>query len=351
MFYISHYLQNPIMHFPPSRLIIAPMAGGPSTPELVSAAAQIGAFGFLAAGYLSSQSLSDKMQAVHGAYGVNLFAPQTPAEDLSPLDDFARNLQRYADEYGITLNPRPQVDMKDDWDDKIALLHHAARAGFAPDVVSVTFGLMSKDDVRALQQAGMYVWSTVARVSDALSAAQTGVNALIVQSSDAGGHRATFRADDDGDMRPLSDLIKDIARELPSMPLIAAGGISTPDAVRDTLNLPNVKAVQCGTAFLSADEAGTGDFYRRRLLQGGETTVTRIFSGRPARSIATALTERITAPALYPYINAMMTPLKQAATAAGNPEPVSAWAGTGLAHIRTGGTADIAAYLLSKVKA
>lgn len=315
-------------------VIAAPMAGGPSTPELVAAVAAAGGFGFLAAGYLSSTQLEAKMRAVGRWYGVNLFAPQAEPEDLGPVAAYAQRLAKEFEKAGVEPGDYRTVDPTDGWAEKLDLVCEAARDGWGPAVVSVTFGLPSVAEIRRLQEVGIEVWASVASVAAAREAVGRGVDTLVVQGPEAGGHRATLTVAETPSEMPLRDMIA----ELPGLSLVAAGGIM--DA--EPLSWPGVRAIACGTAFLLADEAGTGAVQREALKRARKTATTRAYSGRVARGVETKfLADNVDAPAVYPHVNAMMGPLRAAA-----PEYAATWAGTGVGRIVQAPAAEIVARIM-----
>lgn len=299
-------------------LIVAPMAGGPSTPALVNAVAAAGGFGFLAAGYLSVAELERDMRATRQPYGVNLFAPQPAPADLREVSAYA---SRLADEFaraGVQPGDFHTVDSTDGWQEKFDLVCRAMTQGWGPAVLSTTFGLPAAAEIRRVHEAGGEVWGSVTTAAEAAEAVRRGVDVLVVQGPEAGGHRATFNIAETPSDLPLPELIA----QMPEVPLVAAGGITDCAPLR----LPGVRAIACGTAFLLADEAGTGPMQRELLRSARATATTRAFSGRVARGVATNfMAEHPDAPAVYPHVNSMMGPLRKAA-----PEYAAAWAGTGV---------------------
>ena len=164
------------------------MAGGPSTPELVIAAASAGAIGFLAAGYKTPAAMTAEIDAVRAGgaavFGVNLFVPGAPA-DRGAVTGYVASLAAEAAEYGI--EPGEPAWDDDGWEPKIAALLAAP-----PPVVSFTFGCPSEPLIAAFRSAGSLVWVTVTSPDEAVAAAAAGADALCVQGPEAGAHRGTF---------------------------------------------------------------------------------------------------------------------------------------------------------------
>ena len=166
--------------------------------------------------------------------------------------------------------------------------------------------------------------------ADAHLCVAAGADALVVQGAEAGGHRATFDDLDEGDV-PLPELLEALRREI-LLPLVAAGGISdraTAAAAREA----GAAAVQAGTAFLLCPEAGTHPVHRGAIARGGETAITRAFTGRRARGIVNRfMRDHRDAPSAYPQVHHLTAPLRAAARAAGDPDRVNLWAGTRFAE-------------------
>ncbi|WAP53091.1 nitronate monooxygenase [Arthrobacter sp. ATA002] len=204
-------------------------------------------------------------------------------------------------------------------------------------VASFTFGLPEPAVFAELTAQGICSVVTVTDAGEARAAAEAGAHILCVQGPKAGGHRGTLDSGKVPGEVPLGDLL-DRVRDVCALPLIAAGGISTPGEASAAL-AAGAGAVQVGTLLLLSDEAGTSRVHRGGLIdavQGrreAETALTRAFSGRPARGLTNDfMRAHPDAPDAYPYINHVTGPLRAAAAAAGNPEAVNLWAGTGFRH-------------------
>lgn len=290
------------------RIICAPMAGGPSTPELVDALAATGNIGFLPSGSIDADVLAQQMRQVSGRFGVNLFAPQASDIDAAVLAAFVDEVTPEFEARGLDVPAIGEVDLTFGWDAKLQVILEAA---VKPDVVSTIFGCFSPEEVNRLHQVGVgQVWATVTCAEDAATAVQAGVDAIIVQGPDAGGHRGTW----DVASQPGTQDLVSLVDAMPELPIIAAGGISTPQQVAAMLAHPKVDAVACGTAFMRCLEAGTSDFSRAILagLHGDEIVTTRAFSGRLARGVATEFTvSHPNLPALYPYLGKLLAPLRR----------------------------------------
>ena len=197
-----------------------------------------------------------------------------------------------------------------------------------PAVVSFTFGCPQPDLVERLHDAGSEVWVTVTHPAEASQATDAGADALVVQGSEAGGHRASFRDDADSSTGIGLLSLLQLVRARTDTPLVATGGISTGAAVGAVI-AAGASAAQLGTAFLRCPEAGTAEVHRRALAGDAPTATTRAFSGRLARGIRNRFLDDHTAeaPAAYPEVNHLTAPLRQAGRVAGEPDLVNLWAG------------------------
>lgn len=325
----------------------APMAGGPSTPELAAAVSNAGGLGFLAAGYKSTAAVADEIahtrRLTEAPFGVNLFVPDSanayPAGTGTPAQAAAAAKLAAALAFRelLAAGPGPVPGLPDPgdddgWPDKLELVLRER-----VPVVSFTFGCPAPEVLAELARRDICAVVTVTDAAEALAAADAGARALCVQGPEAGGHRGTLdSAKLPGDV-PLAGLLRGI-REVCGLPLIAAGGISTPGDAAAAL--AGAVAVQVGTALLLSPEAGTSRVHRAALREAAagrrprQTALTRAFSGRPARGLTNDfMLAHPDAPDAYPYVNQITAPLRAAAAAAGNPEGVSLWAGAGFRHV------------------
>lgn len=301
----------------------APLAGGPSTAELAAAVSGAGGLGFLAAGYRTAEELERELGRVRALtsrpFGVNLFYPARDEVDDAAVAAYAERLRAEGERYGV--EPGEPRWSDDDWDAKLELV-----AREPPAVVSFTFGCPDSEIVESIRAAGSAAWCTVTSAAEAEAATAAGVDALVVQGGEAGGHQGCFR--DDGE-EPLSvlALLQQVAR-VTDRPLVAAGGIATGAAVAAVL-AAGAEAAQVGSAFLLAPEAGTSEPHRSALRSGRPTRLTRAFTGRRARGIVNRFMRDhdAEAPAGYPQVHFVTAPIRAAARAAGDPEAINLWAG------------------------
>jgi nitronate monooxygenase len=298
-------------------IVLAPMAGGPSTPELAVAVSEAGGLGFLAAGYRTAKALGDEIDAVRAAtsapFGVNLFVPGQPARNLEAVRAYVAALGSGAGE--------PRYD-DDGWEAKLAVLREAR-----VPVASFTFGCPPAAVVGGLRAGGTEVWVTVTSVGEARLARDVGADVLVVQGVEAGGHRASFRDGPEACELGLLALLRLLAASDVSLPLVATGGIADAAGVAAAL-AGGALAVQAGTAFLLAPEAGTHPAHRAALGGDRPTGLTRAFTGRLARGIVNRfMSEHPDAPVAYPELHYATAPLRAAARERGDPDGFNLWAG------------------------
>ncbi|KMO81314.1 nitronate monooxygenase [Mycolicibacterium obuense] len=319
---------------------VAPMAGGPSTPELAAAGTDAGGLGFVAAGYLGADAFADRlgaaMRLASGPIGANLFVPGPDTGSPEIVERYAAQLAPDADRYGAAVGT-PRID-DDAWQGKLDVL-----LDLRPAVASFTFGLPTVEEIARLRGAGITVAGTVTTVAEAGEAADRGVDVLVAQGPAAGGHRGTF----DSQARPaeqsLDDLLASIVATI-DLPVVAAGGLMTAADIARVRRAGAV-AAQLGTAFLLADEAGSSPVHRAALVspEFTETVVTKAFSGRFARGLRNRFVDDhdAQAPLAYPQVHYLTSPLRSAAVRAGDPHGTNIWAGTGFRLAEPGPVAAI----------
>ncbi|MEV0893776.1 nitronate monooxygenase [Promicromonospora sp. NPDC050262] len=320
-------------------IVAAPMAGGATTTALAAAATRAGAFAFLPGGYLTPERLAADIAAARAwdsPFGVNLFVPGTESLDRAAFAAYARRLAPEADALGVELSADP-VDDDDRWPDKLALL-----LDDPVPVVSFTFGLPGPADIRALRRAGTVVLASVTTADEAAAARDGGVDGLVVQGPAAGGHSATWDPARRVADAPTASVVRAVAAAV-DLPLVAAGGVGGPEAVRELLTA-GAQAVAVGTLLLRTDESGASATYRDALAASDRgTVVTRSFTGRPARAVRNGFVDRhdAVAPVGYPAIHHLTRDLRRRAAAAGDAERLHLWAGTGYRHATTGPAAEV----------
>ncbi len=326
-------------------IIQAPLAGGGDTPELVAAVSNAGGLGFIGAAYLTPEHIASIAAAARAKtprpFGINLFAPQTqPAQPgISFPKTMIARLGPYFAELGLPLptaapSPTPRFAEQ---------LRAASESGAS--CFSFTFGLLPADAVARIKAKGMFLIGTATTVEEALQLEKLGVDAIVTQGSEAGGHRGTFATDFAEGMVGTISLVPQVVDAV-RVPVIASGGIMDGRGIVAALAL-GAQAVQMGTAFLICDEAGVPDVYKQAILNAREdqTRITRAFSGRPARGIVnrfmTEIDEDEGSIPDFPIQNTLTRPLRTAAAKQGKAEFLSLWAGQGVRLARRQSAAEL----------
>jgi nitronate monooxygenase len=324
-----------------SPVIQAPMAGGGDTPALVGAVCNAGGLGTIGAAYLSPAQIGEAVRSVRErttrSFGINLFVPWD-APELSA--NAAAALAKVAPFFGEVGLQSPSLPT--DGGHSFELQITAALQSDAA-FLSFTFGLLPDDAVRAVKARGMFLMGTATSVEEAIALERSGVDAVIVQGSEAGGHRGGSGLV--GTMALVPMIVDAVG-----VPVIASGGIMDGRGIGAALALGAV-AVQMGTAFLTCDEAGVAEVYKDAILRAGEndTRITRAFSGRPARGIVNRFMEEVGEEDILPFPlqNALTRPLRSAAAKQGRADFLSLWAGQGLPMARRGPAGELVARLLA----
>ena len=299
-------------------IVQAPMAGGPSTPELAAAAGEAGGLGFLAAGYKTPAGMRADVESLRALsrapFGVNVFAPPGPEPTAGAVEAYGRTLESR----GALGDPRHDDDA---WHDKLASV-----AELRVPVVSFTFGCPDASAVATLHAAGCAVWVTTTTVAEAAAAQEAGIDALVVQGVEAGGHRGTWDDSAPGEVGLMALL--QATRNAVSLPLVATGGIAAGPGVAAAL-AAGAAAVQVGSALMLAPEAGTSEAHRRAFATGRPTALTRAYTGRTARGIVNDFMRHhhADAPSAYPEVHHLTQPLRAAARDRGDLEGFHLWAG------------------------
>ena len=327
-------------------VVAAPMAGGGTTPALVEAVTTAGGFAFLPAGYKTAEALEEQLAGLSVEAGVNLFVPSEETIAPDAFRAYADELQPDADRYGLDLRSATPVVDDDQWAAKVDVL-----VAHPVPWVSFTFGLPDAASASALRRAGSRLAATVTTVDEARRAADFGVDALVVQGSDAGGHSGTFDP-----TRPITPtdtaaVVSEVVAAT-GLPVVGAGGVDGPERVARVL-AAGADAVAVGTLFLRSDEAGTSATHRAALADPRftETTIARAFTGRPARGLRNAFVDahEATAPVGYPALHHLTRELRAKAAAAGDPDRVHLWAGTGYRAAEARPAAEILRGLVTRL--
>lgn len=307
------------------------MAGGASCSQLAAAVSEAGGLGFLAAGYKTADGMYQEVKQVRGLtgqpFGVNLFMPQPNTADPAAVEVYRHQLAGEAAWYETPLGD-PDSGRDDGYEAKLAIL-----LDDPVPVVSFTFGCPTRDVLDSFAKAGTFTVVTVTTPEEAQAAQWAGADAVCVQGVEAGGHQGTHRDDPatDGSGIGLLSLVA-LVRESVQLPVIAAGGLMRGGQIAGVLAAGAV-AAQLGTAFLVCPESGANALHKQAMTNPlfVRTELTRAFSGRPARGLVNRFMREHGpyAPAAYPQVHHLTSPLRKAAAKAGDPQGMALWAGQG----------------------
>ncbi|MEY4561817.1 MAG: hypothetical protein RLZZ618_1094 [Pseudomonadota bacterium] len=325
-------------------LIQAPMAGSQNS-RLAIAVCRAGGLGSLPCAMLSPQALHAELtlmaEGTDQPYNVNFFAHQTPAADPAREAAWQALFAPYHQAFGIA---PPAAGAG------VARLPFSAEyadvlARFKPRVVSFHFGLPSAALIERVKRWGATVLSSATTVEEARWLEAHGADAVIAQGLEAGGHRGHFLSHDLGRQCGTIALLPQIIDSV-RLPVIAAGGLADARGVRAAMAL-GATAVQVGTAYLLCHEATTSAVHRRALqeAESGDTRLTNVFTGRPARGIINRLMRELgtlndAAPA-FPSTSSALAALRPHAEASGSSDFSPLWAGQQFAACQATDAASI----------
>ena len=320
----------------PHPIIQGPMAGGASTPALVAAVSNAGGLGSLACGMLSPEAMLDQAwqirQATDKPFAMNLFVQQTPSPSAEEVQHACDLLQPVWSSLGWDQLPVPNK-WCENFDEQFEALLSAA-----PAVASFTFGILKREQLHRLHEAGMLVIGTATHLAEARAWQELGADVVCLSGIEAGGHRGTFIGRQEDAKLSTKELLAQVAPQL-HIPVIAAGNIVTGEDVTAAL-AAGAQAVQMGTAFLVTHESGIHPAYKEKLLASTADTTrqTRAITGRFARGLDNQFMQVMATVAdqvpAYPVQNALTAAIRAAAGKSNNPEWMSMWCGQGVARAK-----------------
>lgn len=303
-------------------IIQAPMAGV-TTPQFVVASCEAGALGSLGAGYMSESETASMIYQIREKttkpFAVNLFVPEKKTcTNVEAARAYAK-IRTYEKRLG--LDEQPLNHPKEAYDEQCALCIRE-RVPY----VSFTFGLPSRETVIAMKTKGIRLIGTATSKKEAEAVEARGLDYVVLQSIEAGGHRGSFIEEGQTDWRTLLEETSHLF-----IPRIVAGSIATTDDVKEAYE-KGAAGVQVGTALLCATESGASLVHQQALRQSkrGDTTLTKAFSGKWARGIRNTFIDEMKDATIapYPYQNEWTKRLRKEATRQGNASFVSLWSGT-----------------------
>ncbi len=318
-------------------IIQAPMAGVQDS-ALAIAVCNEGGLGSLPCAMLSKDVMHGELQKIEARttrpYNVNFFCHTPPVPDEDREQRWCEMLQPYFQEFGLDIDNIPAGVSRNPFDQESAELLEA----FRPKVVSFHFGLPSDELLERVKAWGALVLSSATTLDEALWLESRGVDGIIVQGLEAGGHRGMFLSEELDSQVETFALLRQVVAAV-EVPVIAAGGIADAQGVKAAMEL-GAAGVQVGTAYLLCEEATTSPVHRVALKGDGakDTALTNLFSGRPARGILNRVMREIgpmnsRAPA-FPLASRAMGPLRSAAEARGLGDFSPLWTGQNVTGCR-----------------
>ncbi len=322
-------------------IIQAPMAGA-NDVVMALAAARAGALGSLPCAMLSSDQARSQIETFRREsdrpFNVNFFCHAMPTVDPAETGRWKQALQPYYEEYGLDPDALPEASLRRPFDEAACELVEDLK----PAIVSFHFGLPEKALLARVKASGSKVLASATTVAEAEWLEARDVDAIIAQGCEAGGHRGIFLREDIATQPGTFVLVPQVVDAV-SVPVIAAGGIADARGVGAAFAL-GAEGVQVGTALLRTEESKVSCLHRA-ALEGAEsdsTSLTRLFSGRPARGIMNRLMSDLgpmaEAAPHFPLAGTALLPLKKAAEAKGLTDFSQLWAGQGVALAKPGGT-------------
>jgi nitronate monooxygenase len=318
-------------------IIQAPMAGAQGS-TLAVAVSTAGGLGSLPCALLGPDEMRRELAAIKAQtdkpFNVNFFCHRPPQPDADREVRWRNALAPYYRELDIDPADVPPDDGRGCFDADAAHILRDAR----PAVASFHFGLPSTDLLDEVKALGAKVLSCATTVDEARWLESHGVDAIVAQGFEAGGHRGHFLSDDLSTQVGTLPLVRQIVRAV-RIPVIAAGGIADRESVAAAMTL-GAAGVQVGTAYLLCPEASTSAVHRAALKSEAahHSALTNLFTGRPARGIVNRLMRELgpmsDVPPAFPLAAAAVLPLRAAAERRGSGDFSPLWAGQGAAGCR-----------------
>lgn len=316
----------------PSRfpLVQAPMAGAQDA-KLAIAVCQAGGLGSLPCAMLNLDQARAQMKEVRAAtsapFNVNFFAHDSPRLDADALSGWRDMLSTFYGEFGLDPSAQAPSPQRKPFDADFCALVEDIR----PEVVSFHFGLPGNELVQRVKRTGAKIFGCATSVAEAQWLEERGVDAIIAQGREAGGHRGMFLTEDVNAQAGLFALLPQVVAVV-RVPVIAAGGIGDGRGIAACFAI-GAAAVQIGTAFLLTPQATISQIHRDAIkaARDDSTRLTNLFSGRPARGLRNRLMDLLgplnpAAPA-FPLASGALAPLRAAAEAQGSGDFSPLWAG------------------------
>ena len=332
-------------------IIQAPMAGGPSTPKLIAAVSNSGGLGSIGAGYLTPEKLKEDIIETKGLtdkpFSVNIFVPEPVDNSSEKIKEITYLIAPYRKSLGLTGDP-PTPQIQQTFDDQMnAILDEKI------NIVSFTFGIPSDEWINRLKENGTTLIGTANTVDEAILLDKNGVDIIVAQGSEAGGHRGAFLNKNLNSLIGTMALVPQVVDNV-DKPVIAAGGIMDARGIVASLIL-GASGVQMGTVFLTCIESGASKLHKEILLNKHEddTTITKMFTGKYARGISNKFTEEMKqyeeiVPD-FPLQGMITSEMRKESVKQDNPDYTSLWAGQGIRMSKIVSVGELMNFLVNSV--
>ncbi len=311
-------------------IIQAPLAGVQGSGMAI-AVSNAGGLGSLPCAMLTLEALHSELTAIKAAtskpYNVNFFCHTPPKPDAARETAWRKALAPYYAEFGIDADSIPAGPGRNPFSHEAADVLEA----FKPPVVSFHFGLPSADLLKRVRNWGSKILSSATTIEEAHWLEANGVDAIIAQGLEAGGHRGMFLTDDLNSQVGTFALLPQIVQAV-NVPVIAAGGIADAQSVTAALQL-GAAGVQVGTAYMLCHEATTSALHRVALQSAAASTtaLTNLFTGRPARGMVNRVMQELGSinplSPEFPLATSALAPLRNAAEKLGRTDFTPLWSG------------------------
>ncbi len=332
-------------------IIQAPMAGGATTPALVAAVSNAGGLGSLGAGYMKpddiKRAIKDIRLLTDKPFAVNLFVPEQAEASRSQIADMMQLIGQSCKELKFNIPPI-SPPYAPSFDEQINVVVQEK-----VPIFSFTFGIPDPSWIKKLKRNNTLLIGTATNKEEAILLEKNGIDFIVAQGSEAGGHRGTFMGEAENSLSCLPELVADLNANVKT-PIIAAGGIMDGKDIVASLS-QGAQGVQIGTAFLTCDESGIHPTYKSALLNASKdnTVLTRAFSGKLARGINNQFISRMklheneTLP--YPIQHTLTSTMRKESAEQHNTDFMSLWAGQSVHLAKTISTAELMGKLISDI--
>ncbi|WP_208588788.1 NAD(P)H-dependent flavin oxidoreductase [Gracilibacillus suaedae] len=313
-------------------IIQAPMAGGITTSKLVAEVSNNRGLGMIGAGYMYPIQIRDQIREIKGLtsnyFGINLFVPREFDVTENEMNTANRLLQPIREQLHV------ETDMEISTFNRVTETFHQQIKVIIEErvpVCSFTFGIPSKEVIERLKQQNIILMGTATTVNEAMEVEQSGMDIVVVQGSEAGGHRGTFLEGEQESLVGLMSLIPQVVDHV-SIPVVSAGGIMDGRGLKASICL-GAQGVQMGTAFLTCLESGANALHIEEILHATEdqTVLTRAFSGKWARGVNNKFISNMKQHETYlpdfPVQNSLTKGIRKKSSSQKNRDYMSLWSG------------------------